>query len=847
MARLPEQLGDVLARVEILARGAERRRADAARALAEGRPSRARSEALAILDELPRSRVALLLWADAAEAMLLDGEAADALERLAREVPFRADVWLRLAETRHRTGDDPASALVRAAEAGDPVGAADRARLWLSDLDLLRGDPARAERWLDQLGLPARSSPEATLRRVEAWLDQGDVERARRGAAALPSPSPLDARGWLLEGRLAAAAGDRGAVAAFERALLLDAPRSGRVVADYVAACRDPDAIARLARTVADLGYADHPSWRAAFAIADGRTADAVRALAEGARREPTPELVERYTAAAIAARDPAALHDAVALGVERAMPPESGVVALERALAAEGFAERLLALDDATGAARDWAAALRRDAYAGLLPGAAPARWRDIDAELAALARALRVIEVLPDVASIAVDLERPLRVAIVGEFNAGKSSFINALLGEPVAPVGVLPTTATVNHLVWAPDRFARVQRIASSAEADRVVAHAALKDTLAVLDPESVDRVTIYAPLELLRRVELIDTPGFNAPVAEHATTARAAFSDAHVVVWLLDATQPLKQSERAVLDQIRDLDLPIVVLVNKIDRLPDVAAVDTTLAYVASGLAGAGIDVEVPPLAFSARLALEGRKDAEALERSRWRDVERLVEDVLFADSARLRERALRRRAWRVACVLADEVRARAGARERAATERAAEVARLREAAAAARGRAEELERALARTLEAELDALEPDLRPVSGGDIDDDTLADFVVARLRGPLAEASTRQIVELVADADRPGIAAALGPRVEAMVAALAPWLYAAGRDRASATRRLARQVVAELGRVIVAAAAARPPAAEDPSAARAIALAAALQTSVMRGVNHAGAPDVG
>ena len=45
------------------------------------------------------------------------------------------------------------------------------------------------------------------------------------------------------------------------------------------------------------------------------------------------------------------------------------------------------------------------------------------------------------------------------MGEFNAGKSSFVNALAGAEVAPVGVTPTTATINVLRYGAARRARV----------------------------------------------------------------------------------------------------------------------------------------------------------------------------------------------------------------------------------------------------------------------------------------------------------------------------------------------------------------------------------------------------
>jgi peptide subunit release factor RF-3 len=145
-----------------------------------------------------------------------------------------------------------------------------------------------------------------------------------------------------------------------------------------------------------------------------------------------------------------------------------------------------------------------------------------------------------------------------------------LNALLGEDVAPTGVLPTTATLHWVAWAPDPFAR---IVVRGLPDRVVSHETLKPTLRALSQEGskVERVFIYAPLERLKRVEILDTPGFNAPDPDHRTRARQAFDEAHVAIWLLDATGPMKESERVVLSEIRALGVPVQILVNKADRL------------------------------------------------------------------------------------------------------------------------------------------------------------------------------------------------------------------------------------------------------------------------------------
>ena len=60
--------------------------------------------------------------------------------------------------------------------------------------------------------------------------------------------------------------------------------------------------------------------------------------------------------------------------------------------------------------------------------------------------------------------------------------------------------------------------------------------------------VRQVEILYPAEELTRVNLVDTPGFNSIVPEHEKVARAFIERADAVVWLFDAGQPGKESER-----------------------------------------------------------------------------------------------------------------------------------------------------------------------------------------------------------------------------------------------------------------------------------------------------------
>jgi small GTP-binding protein len=341
------------------------------------------------------------------------------------------------------------------------------------------------------------------------------------------------------------------------------------------------------------------------------------------------------------------------------------------------------------------------------------------------------------------------------VGEFNAGKSTFINALVGADVAPTGVLPTTATLHHLRYGPDPIARISLEATDADApkERIVPAADLRAALKSIDVTHVTRVEILQPIAFLTRVEILDTPGFNAPDERHTRAARSAFEDADVAIWLLDASQPLKQSERTVLEEAKARALPVQMLVNKADRLaPD--EVERVLELVRAALDEVGLASLAPPIALSARLALAGKLgDHAALEASGWAGVERLLEETVIARSDELKERALRRRCAKIATALA--VRASRMAETEDAARTAADKGRRDVTLAAARIDADVA--AIAARIAGDLpkQALERDLALVATGRDEariatDETLRRYrverVVFHLAGPLALALARE-----------------------------------------------------------------------------------------------------
>lgn len=176
---------------------------------------------------------------------------------------------------------------------------------------------------------------------------------------------------------------------------------------------------------------------------------------------------------------------------------------------------------------------------------------------------------------------------LVIAGEFNSGKSSFINALLGERVLPEGVTPTTDRINLLHHGP----------------AVTEHA--------VEAFLLERTH---PAELLRELSVVDTPGTNAVIRRHEELTRDFVPRADLVLFVTSADRPFSESEREFLERIREWGKKIVFIVNKIDILAGPVEQTEVLDYVrdnATALVGE------PPQVFpvSARRAAQARASGD----------------------------------------------------------------------------------------------------------------------------------------------------------------------------------------------------------------------------------------
>ncbi len=170
---------------------------------------------------------------------------------------------------------------------------------------------------------------------------------------------------------------------------------------------------------------------------------------------------------------------------------------------------------------------------------------------ELAVLERLSAILDAYPAtdedknaITDAAEQLTSLFLLVIVGEFNAGKSAFINALTGGPIMPEGVTPTTSVINLLHYG--------------------------DTITEqMLPNGIIERTF--PAAFLDEITVVDTPGTNAIIREHEALTQKFVPRSDLVLFVTSADRPFTESERLFMASIREWGKKITVIINKIDTI------------------------------------------------------------------------------------------------------------------------------------------------------------------------------------------------------------------------------------------------------------------------------------
>ena len=197
-------------------------------------------------------------------------------------------------------------------------------------------------------------------------------------------------------------------------------------------------------------------------------------------------------------------------------------------------------------------------------------------------------------------LQLDELFLLVIVGEFNSGKTAFINALLGERFLPEGVTPTTAAIHVIKYGEEATVGPGAATPYGPGDREI-------------------LLVTYPAEWLQDINIVDTPGTNAIIRKHEQITADFVPRADLILFVTSADRPFTESERQFITKIRDWGKKVVFVVNKLDILEQ-ADIEQVMGFVKEN-AQALLRREPIVFGVSSRQGRQAKGSADADERTR----------------------------------------------------------------------------------------------------------------------------------------------------------------------------------------------------------------------------------
>lgn len=176
-------------------------------------------------------------------------------------------------------------------------------------------------------------------------------------------------------------------------------------------------------------------------------------------------------------------------------------------------------------------------------------------------------------------------LDVVILGQFKAGKSSLINSFLQRDVLPVGVLPVTAIITRLIYAPQERTVITRQDGSKfdiSLDELSAYVTEKE-----NPENVKKVYLVdvelPELKDFERLRLIDTPGLGSAFKHNTAVTENWFNRIGAAFVVISAAQPLSENDQEVIKTAAEQSPEVYLVLSKTDLLSN-AEVEEVMVFL-----------------------------------------------------------------------------------------------------------------------------------------------------------------------------------------------------------------------------------------------------------------------
>jgi len=264
-------------------------------------------------------------------------------------------------------------------------------------------------------------------------------------------------------------------------------------------------------------------------------------------------------------------------------------------------------------------------------------------------LAQQLATLQHFPDIkqsylASLLAKLQQNrFNLVMLGAFKRGKSTLINALLGEPLLPTAVVPLTSVVTIIEYGEKLKIEVlfqngqrQEIRREELADYITERGNPRNQKGVWE------VVLAYPSDYLKDgVRIIDTPGVGSVYSHNTEVAYNYLPHVDAAIFVVTVDPPLSAGEDEFLRDIREYVHKLFFVLNKIDYVAEAErqeALDFTRKVLMESLATDSLQI----FPLSAKLALDGKEQQqpELLVASQLPQFEQHLRDFLYAEKGRV---------------------------------------------------------------------------------------------------------------------------------------------------------------------------------------------------------------
>ncbi len=176
-------------------------------------------------------------------------------------------------------------------------------------------------------------------------------------------------------------------------------------------------------------------------------------------------------------------------------------------------------------------------------------------------------------DICRNLLNQNQPIDVAVLGQFKAGKSSFLNSLIGKTILPVGVIPVTTAITRLQYGETERAFVHHVdGRQTEVDVNAIGEFIAEAQNPGNIKNVEVVDIELPsMEKYAGLRLVDTPGLGSVYRDHIKTSENWLPEVGTAVLAISADRPLAENDVLLLRELRPHTPRIIILLTKADLL------------------------------------------------------------------------------------------------------------------------------------------------------------------------------------------------------------------------------------------------------------------------------------